>query len=192
MCQGTTKEGKPCKNKAEPYCSHHKPIAIPALDLPTEHLTTAVQKKLTKYLKQGPTKTDAPGYIYVYYMEKDPDGCYFKIGRTEQKPEKRLKQWEKEIGSKVCSKIWWYVKAQKFMEKMIHRYLDNVRMYRYMTPDGYCSVWKKDLKPVTEQDGELKEKHKLEARKKHIEWFNMPWDKLEPIMLGILKLDTGL
>jgi len=79
MCQGTTKEGKPCKNKAEPYCSHHKPIAIPQLELPTKHLTTAVQKKITKYLKEGPTKSDTEGYIYFYTIPNDLVNTYYKV-----------------------------------------------------------------------------------------------------------------
>lgn len=184
MCQGITKEGNPCKNKAEPFCSHHKPIVIPSLDLPTEHLSTSVQKRLTKYLKQGPTKTDGIGYIYVYYLPNDPKDTYYKIGRTEKEVEKRLKQWGKDV---IC-KVWWKVKCQKFAEKMIHRYLDNYRCYRYLTDDGYCTIWKSSGKPVTKKDEELKEKHKLEARKKHIEWFNISWEILEPIIIGIIKL----
>ena len=189
MCQGTTKSGTKCKLPKEPYCHLHQPVKVMDFPLPTLDLTSKIQKKIQTLMKKGPTKQDGKGHIYVYFLTSDTKDCFYKIGRTSRSVDKRLKEWGKNVKLK-CS---WEVKHEKWMEKMIHTYLDSVRVYRYQIDDTeeYCNVWKSDRKCLGKADEELKQKHKLEGRKKNIEWFKLPWDILKPILLKLIKLDPN-
>lgn len=178
MCQGITQKGNKCKKKEEPYCFLHKPVQ-PIKGLIIE--STNVQKKLERRLKRGPSKSDGPGHIYVYYLSDDNDYYYYKIGRTERSVEERLKEWK----GAICKK-YWKVQHQKFAERLIHIVLDDCRVYRYILQDDICSIWKTDGEPVTERDALLKECNKLSACNKMIEWFRMPWEDLEKIILKIV------
>jgi hypothetical protein len=188
MCQGTTKDGNKCKNVKEPYCHLHE-TPPPKLDfpLPTVGLTPKVQKKIASLMKKGPSKSDGKGHIYCYFLTSDTEDCFYKIGRTSRTVDERLKEW----GKNVKLKRSWEVKHEKWMEKLIHTYLDSVRVYRYQIDNGeeYCNVWKTDGKCVSVADEELKQKHKLEGIKKNIEWFKTPWKILKPILLALIKLD---
>lgn len=185
MCQGITKKGTKCKLPKEPYCHLHEPMKLD-FPLPTFDLTSKIQKKIQTLLEKGPTKRDGKGFIYVYYLITDNKDCFYKIGRTSRTVDKRLKEW----GKNVKLKRSWKVDNEKWTEKMIHAYLDAVRVYRYQIDDTneYCNVWKSDRKCITKKDEKLKEKHKLEGRKKNIEWFKMPWKILKPILKELVKL----
>lgn len=63
--------------------------------LDVSKLALKIQKRLLKYMKQGPSKSDGPGYIYIYYLAHDPEDTYYKIGRTKRSVEKRMKEWNK-------------------------------------------------------------------------------------------------
>lgn len=63
--------------------------------LDVSKLALKIQKRILKYMKQGPSKSDGPGYIYVYYLAHDPEDTYYKIGRTKRNVEKRMKEWNK-------------------------------------------------------------------------------------------------
>ncbi len=161
MCQGITSKGKPCKKKTEPYCSYH------VGDTNKKKLST-VEKRLIK----GPSKTDGPGYIYIYYLATDESDTFYKIGRTSKTVEKRLSQWKGSILKKS-----YYVNHQKLAERLIHMELDNVRVYRYTLEDGSrFSIWKSDGKPVAE---ELPEGIKLSVLTKEIEIFKTSWKDVE-------------
>lgn len=185
MCQGITKDGKKCKKTKEPYCHLHEPMKFD-FPLPILELTTKVQKKIHKHLKKTPSKSDGKGHIYCYYLTSDTEDCFYKIGRTNRTVDVRLKEW----GEGVKLKCSWEVKHEKWMEKLIHTYLDSIRVYRYQIDDTeeYCNVWKTDMKCISKHDEDLKENHKLEGRKKNIEWFKMPWKILEPILLELLRI----
>jgi len=184
MCQGTTAAGNPCKNKTEPYCRHHgKPEVPVSLPFPIDGLTKKIQKKIKNRIIKSPSKSDGPGYIYVYTLDSDPPS-YYKIGRTARTPEKRIKEWGKGARLKASYKV----KYQKKAERLIHLYLDYVRVYRYQLDDDIgkiCSIWKDDGEPVTDKDAKLKKKHKLVARVKQIEWFRVPWKDARKVLEAI-------
>jgi hypothetical protein len=180
MCQGVTLKGTACKRKDEPYCKDHKPIVVTDSNLDISSCTLKIQKKIVSYIKKGPSKSDSEGHIYVYYLKND---AYFKVGRTARDVDKRLKEWKGAILKKS-----WKVKFQKLAEKLIHAYLDHVRVYRYkLENDKICSIWKSTREPITEKDEKLKERYKLEARTKMIEWFNISWPELEQTIECIIK-----
>lgn len=187
MCQGkSVKTGKPCKNKQEPYCRHHKPTGDePAYQFPVsvEGLSRRIQNKIQTRLEKPPSKSDGPGYLYVYTLETDSHDSYYKIGRTARTPEKRLKEWKGGILKKAYA-----VNHQKKAERLVHLYLDYARVYRYETPDGYCSIWKDNGEPVGKRDARRKKAHTLEARKKHIEWFRETWRQIKPVIEALVAL----
>lgn len=192
MCQGTTKSGSKCKNPQEPYCRFHTPVTDFDFPLPVVNCTTRVQNKLKTIMKKGPSKKDGKGIIYVYFLISDAKDSYYKIGRTSRSEDERLKEWGKDVKLKGS----WDVKYHHIIERIIHVYLDDVRVYRYLVNqkndeegEKYCSVWKTDGVPIETKDKLLKEKHKLEGIKKNIEWFKIPWKILEPILIEIVKLD---
>jgi hypothetical protein len=186
MCQGTTTKGSKCKLKDEPYCKYHKPIPIiKGFTLDITRCTTKIQKKLQTIMKKGPSKTDGKGHIYAYWLDCDEYDTYYKVGRTSRDVDKRLKEWKGAI-----YKVSWPVKYQKLAEKLIHVYLDHVRVYRYeLAKNTICTIWKTSGEPVEDSDEDLKEKYKLEARTKMIEWFYMPWKELEKNIKMILAID---
>lgn len=190
MCQGhSIKTGKKCKNKQEPYCHHHAPVENKPeyqYPVPVTDLTRKIQRKIKTRIEKPPSKSDGPGYIYVYVLETDSYDSYYKIGRTARTPEKRLKEWKGAVLKKAYK-----VNHQKKTERLIHLYLDHVRVYRYETPDGYCSVWKDDGTCVGKRDEKRKDKYKLEARKKHVEWFRQSWKRIKAL-LDVLTLNVQL
>ncbi len=187
MCQGLTLKNTKCKRKVEPYCKDHIPvISIKGFPLDISKCTTKITKRLTNTIKKGPSKSDGEGHIYVYYIEQDEKDTYYKIGRTKRSVDKRLAEWKGAI-----KKISWKVKYQKLAEKLIHTYLDHVRVYRYELEENkqLCTIWKTTGKPVQSSDKELKDKYKLEARTKMIEWFKITYGELKDIIENILKID---
>lgn len=174
------------------------PKAALTFPLDVSHLTNKIRNRIAKYMKDGPTKKDGPGHIYVYYCPQDnPEDTYYKIGRTERSVDARLKEWKKKDGA-VLKKSW-KVSHQKFIEKLIHAYLDAVRVYRYsvshtITTGGngvnnvYCTIWKSTGEPVDLMDAHLKATNKLEARTKHIEWFKSTWKELKGTLKTLVKL----
>lgn len=183
MCQGKTKEGKDCKRKEEPFCYLHRVPSPGGEMIDLSHLPKSTQGKFLNRRKKPPSLTDGEGYIYVYVLGNDKHE-YYKIGRTARTPEKRLKEWK---GSKL--KEAYVVHNQKRMERLIHLYLDHVRIYRYeVKPGVLCSVWKKTGEPVTPEDARLKEEYKLSALGKQIEWFRIEWDELREILRKLIKL----
>jgi hypothetical protein len=179
MCRGSTQSGKKCKRKTEPFCYQHLPASLkPELPFDTTNCTKKIIKKIEKCLAKPPSESDGPGYIYAYTIDADPPHFY-KIGRTARTPEKRVKEWGK--GAKL--RAWWKVDHQKKTERLIHLYLDYVRVYRYQLDNGkICSIWKDDGEPVTDKDEKLKRKHKLTARTKQIEWFRVPWKDAKKVL----------
>jgi hypothetical protein len=173
MCQGKTLSGKPCRANGDPYCRHHKP---PAANLPLAH-----PKAIRKYLR-GPSKTDGPGYIYVYYIDWDAPDTFYKIGRTGKTVKERLGQWKKSILKKS-----YYVKNQKLAESLIHLELDEIRVYRYTQEDGgYHTVWKRTGESVDAGKGTKV------ATKKHIEWFKTDWNSVKKKISTIINLVNDL
>lgn len=178
-CKKRTNKGKVCKRTAvvgKSFCWQHLPKNDKELEIwekqgyptPSKLLVKRKTNKIRTKLKNGPTKKDVKGYIYVYRLSTDnKENGYCKIGRTTQTVEKRLRQWSKDA---ILIKSF-EVKHNQFCESLIHCYLDHWRVYRYKLKAGYCTVWKSTGEPVTKSDDKLLAKNKLEGRKKQIEWF---------------------
>ena len=172
MCQGTTLAGNPCKANDEPYCRHHRVTVASATVTPLTH------PKAIRKFKQGPSKTDGPGHIYVYYIDRDTPDTYYKIGRTAKGVKKRLGQWKQSILKKA-----YYVKNQKLAETLIHLELDKIRVYRYTLENGsYYTVWKSG------KELESPPPEKLVGIRKNIEWFKTDWKSIKDVISVIINL----
>lgn len=183
MCQGRTIKKEKCKNKTEPFCHLHEPKEF-VHPISVIHLTTSTKNKIKRRLQKPVSKTDGPGFIYVYTLPED--GQYFKIGRTERSVEQRIKEWKGAILKKNYP-----VAYQKKTERLIHLYLDHCRVYRYQIAKGkICTIWKSNGEPVTDYDATLKEKHKLSVLTKQVEWFNCPWEEIDTIISSVINHTT--
>lgn len=175
MCQAKVGNRK-CKRKKEPFCHQHQPVDI-ALPLPLNHLSQ--DKKIIKKIQSGPSKSDGPGFIYVYYVKQDVSNFYYKIGRTKRAVNERLKEWKD-----AQLKQSYAVEHEKHAEYLIHKYLDGCRVYRYRQDDDtYRSVWKATGEPVTTSD----EQGKRIGIRKEVEWFRRSWSMIQPVVERVVE-----
>lgn len=138
-------------------------------------LEPRIRKRIEAKIKRGPSKTDGYGHIYVYELETDEPGMYYKIGRTARSVDKRLAEWK---GSRLVAS--YRVEFNKMAEFMIHSYLDDARVYRY---DRDYVVWKATGVPVL---GGPKQTN-LRGKKKEIEWFRCSFERIDALMQQIRK-----
>lgn len=195
-CQGVTLKDTRCKRNAKKgdlYCSQHtNQTKTTIVGLPDERST--LPRKCETSIKNGPTKKDTPGHIYVYSLLRDEreSHSYWKIGRTTQTVEKRLKQWHGSI-----LKASYKVKYNKLAEKLIHQVLADVRIYRYEYIKGrdgtarrYHSVWKSSGEPLMDTQNRAKDikdgNFKLAALDKHVEWFVCDWKTTKQVIEAIV------
>lgn len=165
-------------------------------------LDRKVLAKLRRRLSSGPSsKTDEPGCIYVYSLEHEAGHNYWKIGMTTRSMEKRQKEWQSKhphhtVVLKQCYDI--PTKSVKFLERVIHLYLDYRRMYRYPitlgTKHRIVSVWKSTGAGVEDAEWTAwndwlvtHPKERLSGRSKLIEWFNLPWEQIAPLIESLVK-----
>lgn len=89
-----------------------------------------------------PKENDFPGYVYVYYSnddiekKKNLEWMPFKIGRTKNEPERRIKdtaKWNSETYTKILD---FYSKYHCFMEWILHNMFQNARIIRKGIDDG--------------------------------------------------------
>jgi hypothetical protein len=124
------------------------------------------------------------GYIYLFVHVKDDKNTYYNIGSTKREVSKRLK--EKPRGTKKY--ISFKVENHRVMERIIHKALDDYRVYRYFTEnEEYITIWKHTGKPVTEADQILAGKHRLEGIHRHIEWFRLSWKEIEAVIVPLIR-----
>lgn len=201
-CKGITLKDKQCSRNAEAkseYCYQHKkqakepePLKIPGLSL------KAIPRKVSLKLAKGPSTTDSEGHIYIYHLLSDEREAesYWKIGRTTQTVEKRLSQWSN--NGRLHLKRSYKVKYNKLAEYVIHKILDDQRVYRYAYKTGrnldatrFHTVWKKDRNPVLDtqnrQSEVLSGDLKLEGSKKQIEWFICDWKHVKKRVEAIVE-----
>jgi hypothetical protein len=218
QCKGKTLEDTQCKRmvKEGEYCYNHKKTANDPNDVqldtpPAPHEVggrylielppnMVLPQKCLKKLKSGPTKKDSPGHIYIYTLLSDEreSNSYWKIGRTTQTVEKRLSQWP---GSKL--KTSFPVKYNKFAEALIHRILQDCRIYRYEYNTGkkkkatrFHSVYVKSKLPVEDTQSRAEDiesgTFKLHVYKKHIEWFINDWKVIKKVVKSVVKYTNAL
>lgn len=161
-------------------------------------LRTKVLKKLRQKLCSGPSqKSDSTGHIYVYSLASENGRNYWKIGMTTQTVKERQKQWQSKHGdghTLVLKKSYEVpVKATKFLERVIHLYLDHRRMYRYPisveTQHLLVSIWSATGVDIQDKDWKIWEKSgvKKSAAGKMIEWFCLPWEDVSSLIDALLK-----
>jgi Meiotically up-regulated gene 113 len=153
----------------------------------------------TRALRRLRTKLSAPssggkGFIYVYYFESERALNYYKVGMTERTVEERIKEWARECGANhviVLARAYRVERNHKLIERIVHLYLDHVRMYRYPNESytAYKSVWARS--GATIEDGaSLKgsTKHDFVARRKQIEWFQVKLHEIERIVESVIHV----
>lgn len=178
MCQGKTKSGKVCKNKTEPYCHLHEDQVLPVA-VPWE-LSKKIERKILTKVKKGPSKSDGPGRLYIYHL--DSAEPYIKIGMTERTSEKRLKEWK---GAKLI--VDFAAKHRRLTERLVHLYLDHVRVYRYVLENGaYYTIWKNSREPVEENGPPLHER--LKGISKQVEWFKISYPEIKGLIEALTCL----
>jgi hypothetical protein len=112
---------------------------------------------------------------------------------TKKTPKERLKEWQAEHPNLVLkTKQTWQVKTNsvKFLERLVHNYLDYCRMHRYVIgarQDALYSVWAVSGLPVPGEPAKP-EDERLVARSKMVEWFCAPWTEVHTLMDALVKL----
>jgi len=161
------------------YCKHHlpKPEIIYTVkltgfpDFPAELETKSI-KKLQTRIARGPTKSDEEGFIYIYYL---PNDCYhyWKIGKTSKKVDTRMDEWSKAHKVRVLLKKSFKVKYAKYAERLIHLYLDHLRVYRYPVGRKFKTIMAKSGLIVDDADWKelSKDYTNYVSSKKFVEWF---------------------
>lgn len=196
-CEIMTNGGKQCSRprtktvNGTSYCTQHyksrkdktklsikdmEPWVQLGIVAPFESNGARVLQKIRSKLKAGPAASDGKGYIYIYHLAHERHLDYWKIGRTEQTVDSRLKQWQEEHkGHRVVLSRKYEVPYNKWAESLIHLYLAYCRMHRYPYGKGFHSVWALDPNEVIQDGQEVpvdqRGKHKIAAMHKHIEWF---------------------
>lgn len=224
-CSATSaKTKKPCPYRAKyedpatqrPLCGIHykmigqhaprKPTPDPhpwrALGLPdpSVELRTHVRNKLRRRVAAGPrVATDGPGYIYAFWLKHEEGRSYWKIGVTQRStPEDRMREWESAFpGRELCVKRVYAVDAPaaKFVERVIHLYLDHRRMYRYpMENKRLLSVWSATGEVIEDADYKALAKGtstgvpKPIAKYKMVEWFCTSWQEADALIERVVTV----
>jgi hypothetical protein len=217
-CAATTAKKKPCsragttKRGTAYYCAQHAskiPIAgkEPApkeepwdkLGLVRPNMDALGARALKRLrAKLCALPSGGQGYIYVYHFEHERALRYFKVGMTERTVGERIKEWARECGHKiVVARTYRVERNHKLIERIIHLYLDHVRMHRYPNEqsDAYKSVWARtgatiedaDLAAL-EKDSKNKKQHAFVARRKQIEWFCMELGEIERVVESVVRV----
>lgn len=214
-CAGIKKDGKQCENHGKHieavsqrrFCGHHvkqmkeekeekkekKPISSSStLPPPSTQLRLAVAEKLKTRLLRGPAaKSDSPGYLYVYSLAGEEGMNYWKIGMTTRTMTERKKEWQsKHPNHTLVLKEYYYLPTPviKFLERVVHLYLDHKRMYRYPVGKLLISVWSATGEQIHDANWkQQKEPAKLKALGKMIEWFCIPWEEVSPLLDALVK-----
>lgn len=149
---------------------------------------TAVLHKIRTLLRKGPKHNDAPGFIYIfqYKLDMEQNLSYYKIGRTTQHVEKRLRQWKGSCFQWCCS-----TQYNVFAESLIFLWLDYFRMHRIPRTDGqgYHSVRHADATLVKDKQSVIDESERkklLIAKRKETEWFNVDYEYAKRVVKSIL------
>jgi hypothetical protein len=152
----------------------------PKRPCPSIENTDEAVRVIGQKLKSGPMASDRQGFIYMYRSNVDGEkSMYRKIGRTENLPDRRVRQQGQD-----CVLIRsWKVKRDRFAEALIHWLLDRVRVYRapvyrYYTDGRFKYLSRNKNTKQYVQDSvycEYAEKGWLpknfDAESKEIEWF---------------------
>jgi hypothetical protein len=187
-CKGQTLKKAQCKRSATvgSYCSLHVPKVEPwtalSLPCPNESNRKSILTKLRTKLRQPAAKrSGGAGHIYIYYIKEEHDAylMYWKIGMTERSVKVRLAEWarvhSKTKGTLLLAKTYRITHAHKWVERVIHLYLNYCRVYRYVRDDedgSFYSVWAATHEPCPESVDNEDEEGVPVATHKQVEWFH--------------------
>lgn len=198
-CTAYTRQGTRCtrtRTKGSLCTQHHKSKTVvnvctvrepwTALQLPEPAKSNGTQslQKLRSHLTRGPSKSAGKtrGSIYVYYLDHEIGTHMYKIGCTERSVDERMDEWAAEHGAELTVQRFYEVRCNlTYIERAIHLYLHYCRIYRYMDKHGSYDEYAATGEPVkgTKPD-------KPDVRKKHKEWFIIPWIVLEPLLARLI------
>ena len=188
-CNGKTGKGKTCKRAASSkskFCWQHQPkigdnewvlsVFLGQAFPPRENLSIKTRKALNTLVRRGPAqKSDGTGYVYIFSFTHDCTPKMWKIGMTKRAIEIRMKEWRLETKHLTLGVIKLeraiYVRKAKFAERVLHRYFDDVRVYRYEHERSLVSIRKSDRSLISKVKDETAETWK--KGKKHVEWFQL-------------------
>jgi len=149
-------------------------------------------QKIRRKLQSGPKATDGPGTIYIYSIHSESKLNYWKIGMTERDVDTRMNEWATEHKNKkiVLERTFIVKQNHAFIERVIHLYLAYCRMYRYPHKSGFHSTWYLDPDEIINDGQQLTstKNHELVARRKHVEWFCAPIEKIYEVIKPIISI----
>ncbi len=205
-CNAQTLKKERCKRAAKDgthFCGQHTPSTVVAttepwvtLKLPTPHkdIRKSVLAKLRTKLRQAPEKrSGGVGHIYVYHLKGEHKAglMYWKVGMTERAVDVRMAEWERTHKNNhvLLAKSYRVERAHKWVERVVHLYLDYCRVYRYALEksDTFYTVWAAtgaSCGPVEENEPE-----DLVAVHKQVEWFHSDTlDELDAIIRSVIRV----
>ena len=196
-CEAITASGTQCSRSATQagLCTQHGKCKDTPIKVTIKEPWTALQlkapdarngsrtlQKIRSLLTRGPSAKDeaSSGTIYVYFLDHEAGLNLYKIGRTERPVDDRLEEWATEHNEMVTKQAAYeVVRNLDYIERVIHLYLKWANVYRYVQEDGTLySEFSMSGDPVFEKH---KDKH-LNATRKFIEWFQVPWPVIESLL----------
>jgi hypothetical protein len=174
-CRGIKKDGKQCTRNG-PYCYQHKAAKKNKCLEPLPGTRLDVVKKINKAVETVKPQKDS-GYIYVFRLEGDTELRY-KIGRTKRDPIRRIKEWADVHYLPIVSEVIFEVPVGcKWVERMIHWYLDQYRLIRYEGDRGlFTEFWYATRIPL------IAGTEPGVAMHKHVEWFTVELKTIEALI----------
>lgn len=163
------------------YCTQHGNKLAPTLAIAILPETrSAVATKIRKNISK---RGEDPGFIYVYRLEGD-EPKRFKVGMTVRSVRDRLKEWASEHKLRVIQVASWDVeRGCKWLERMIHLYLDPYRLIRYEKDNGtFDDFWYSDNTPLVAGT------EKGVAMHRHVEWFAIQFDIIETMIDKLIAI----
>jgi hypothetical protein len=95
-----------------------------------------------KKILNGVSKCDTEGYIYAYYTATKPG--IFKVGRSKNLPQRRIRMQEINNAEKYFNKESFHVCFHHLVEACVHLELKDVRIKLEKKQDGYTEWFKVD------------------------------------------------
>jgi len=147
-------------------------------------------RRISARIVRGPRVKDTTGgAIYIYSLSTEPGMNYWKVGMTSRTADKRLKEWASQHReAKVIKHADYRVdKHVKYVESLIHLYLDHCRMYRYPLEKGsakFRSYWKTTGELI---DDKQVPGDRLVAKNKHTEWFYASLHEIKRVVEGLIR-----
>lgn len=190
-----------CNPIRNPPTAELEPWKSRRLPEPSKELRLTVLRRLRTRINRGPKQSDTTGHLYVYSLSNEAGLNYWKIGMTSRDElDKRLREWQSKHGTTVLLKRSYRleVKAARCLERVVHLYLDHVRMYRYsvLSPgeEKSClvSIWSATGAPIEDAGRRAwfsvaDPEQRLHSTGKMVEWFCLPWSELEPLLDALVK-----